>query len=181
MEIVLLMTYKLCKHCGKKFKPERETQLDCSELCLALRFDTLVRKTRKIASIYAKTMGYRSMSEVRYAARLKGKQVPFEYEEDRFVYQYKPQKYTPDFKLKDKKGHTIYLEFKGKLDAATRKKMLAIKSSNPKVDLRLVFEKPCNRIYKGSNTRYFEWAVKHGFKWYSAKDVNKLKSDLMGR
>jgi hypothetical protein len=170
-----------CPQCGKKFKPRKgleKKQYVCGEACLVNKFDLLVRKTRAIARIYAKTLNYRSMSEVRYAARLQKAGIDFEYEPDTFSYQFAPQKYTPDFKI----GNT-YFEYKGKLDADTRKKLRAIKKSNPDLDLRLVFEKPRNLIRKRKTptekvSRYFEWAEKNNFLWYDARDVLTPKADL---
>jgi len=51
------------------------------------------------------------------------------------------------------------------LDGKTRKKMKLVKKFNPKLDIRLIFEKASNKIYKGSKTTYGEWADLHGFKW----------------
>jgi hypothetical protein len=174
------MAKKQCKQCGKKFSPKLDTQEDCSELCLANRFDTYTRKTRKLAKIFAATMGYRSMSEVRFAAELNHLKVSFKYEDDVFRYQHKPQNYKVDFTLKNGKGKPVYIEYKGKLGYDDRRKLVAVKNSNPKIDLRLVFERPNNRIYRGAKTRYWEWAEKKGFKWYDSKDIKKLKSDISG-
>lgn len=166
-----------CKSCGKLFTPKLETQNDCSESCLANRFDTYVRKTRALARKLAATMGYRSMSEVRFAALLKRNGIPFKYEEDTLTYQYAPQKYTADFQIAQ--GNTkILLEYKGKLDGPTRKKMRAVKKSNPDVDLRIVFEKPNNKLYHGSKMRYWQWAERYGFKWYDYREVKKIRKDL---
>ena len=164
-----------CQQCAKKFKPKFENQKDCSELCLANRFDTLVKKTRTTASNYAKTMGYKSMTEVRFAARLKSANIKFEYERDTFVYQHDPQEYTPDFFIDDS---SIVLEVKGKLDYQTRRKLISIKKSNPDLDIRLVFEKPNNRISRGAKTRYWNWAEREGFPWYSDQDIDKLQNHL---
>ena len=67
--------------------------------------------------------------------------------------------YTPDFKVR---GRTWVVEAKGVLDAATRKKMIHVKNSNPELDIRLVFQRD-NPIYKGSKTRYTDWARANGF------------------
>jgi hypothetical protein len=120
------------------------------------------------------------MSEVRFAAALNSNSVPFKYEDDQFTYQYDPQKYTVDFTIKKADRSKTYFEYKGKLDGATRKKLRAIKKSNPDVDLRLVFEKPNNKLYRGAKMRYWEWAERHGFKWYDCRDVKKIKSDVSG-
>lgn len=175
------MAKKICKQCGKKYTPKFDNQEDCSPICLANRFDKLARKTRKIAKIYAWTQHFRSMAEVRYAARLESHGIHYEYEGTTVNYQYDPQKYTVDFSVvaKNKKGNPVYLEFKGKLDATNRKKLRAIKKSNPEMDLRLVFEKPTNKLYRGAKLRYWEWAERHGFLWYDANDIDKLKKDLL--
>ena len=172
------MKQRLCKQCGTKYKPKYPKQEDCSELCLANRFDKFVKKSRKLAKILAGTMGYRSMSEVRFAVELNSHTIPYKYESRMLRYQYAPQKYTVDFTLTKKDGSEIQIEYKGKLDAATRKKLRAIKKSNPTVDLRLVFEKPNNKIYKGAKLRYGDWAERNGFKWYDCRDITGIKSDL---
>ena len=105
--------------------------------------------------------------------QLNAVKLPFEYEQHKFKYQYDPQTYTVDFSV-----NGIHFEYKGKLDAQTRKKMRAIKKSNPKLDLRIVFEKPNNKLYKGAKMRYWEWAECHGFKWYDCRDIKKIKGDL---
>lgn len=164
-----------CKQCGRKFKPIHPKQVDCSEICLCNRFDTLVRKSRKIARLYALTMGYRSMAEVRFASRMRDANIKFKYEAKTFEYRYDIQKYIVDFSISD----NIHLEFKGKLDVQARRKMLAVKKCNPTADIRLVFEKPNNKLYKGSKTTYWEWAEKHGFPWYDCmKDMDKIRKDL---
>jgi hypothetical protein len=170
---------KTCKKCGKQFEPTHPKQEDCSETCLAFRFDDRVKKTRKLARIYAATMGYRSMGEVRYAAALKKSRLNFSYESDKIEYQYDPQKYVVDFTIPiGTHGEKIHIEYKGKLDGPTRRKMRAIKKSNPDVDLRIVFEKPNNKLYRGAKMRYWEWAERNGFKWYDVRNVGQLKRDV---
>ncbi len=174
------MKKRICVQCRKKFtlRAGCPNQKCCSERCLVDKFDTLVRKTRAIARIYAKTLNYRSMSEVRFAARLNRAGITFKYEPDTFSYQHAPQKYTPDFKIGN-----VYFEYKGKLDVDTRKKLRAIKKCNPDLDLRLVFEKPRNLIRKRKHpaekvSRYFEWAEKNKFLWYDCKDLVTVKQHL---
>jgi hypothetical protein len=120
------------------------------------------------------------MSEVRFASTLKSVTLPFTYEADILPSQYDPQKYTVDFTVHTKHNGPIFFEFKGKFDAAARKKMRAVKKSNPKADIRIVFERPQNKLYKGAKMRYWEWCERHGFKWYAASDVKKIKSDVSG-
>jgi hypothetical protein len=66
--------------------------------------------------------------------------------------------YTPDFFL----DNGVIIESKGKLDMATRKKLKAIKNSNPDLELKLLFMRN-NRINRGSKTYYEDWARKQGF------------------
>lgn len=169
---------RTCGQCGKRFKEVRPSQRHCCEQCLINFFDSLVKKSRKIARNLALTLGYQSMGEVRFANDLKRNSLRFEYEPDKFAYQIKEQHYTPDFKCKN-----IYLEYKGKFDGATRKKMLAVKRCNPDLDVRIVFEKPNNLIRKKRKptenvSRNWEWAEKHGFKWYDYRDLKTIKEDI---
>lgn len=68
--------------------------------------------------------------------------------------------YTPDWVL----PNGIILEGKGLLDYETRRKMLAVKLANPDLDIRFIFMKGTNKIRKGSDTTYMDWAEQNGFK-----------------
>jgi hypothetical protein len=92
---------------------------------------------------------------------MKRRRVKYEYEAATLVYQHEPQKYTPDFLLP--KG--LLIEYKGKMTNETRKKLLSIQRCNPDKRICLVFEKPNNKIRKGSKTTYWQWAEKNGFPW----------------
>ncbi len=153
-------------------------QLVCCEACLCVYFDKQKKKSRSLARKYAFQLGYKSMSEVRFACKLLEKGIKFKYEPDAFTYQLPPRTYTPDYKITigDK---VLYLEYKGKLDTNTRKMLVTFKSQYPKVDLRLVFEKPKNRIYKGAKMRYCDWADKYYYKWYDIKDIQPLFKELI--
>jgi len=67
--------------------------------------------------------------------------------------------YVPDFIL----PNGIYIEVKGYLRSEDRKKMILVKKQHPDIDLRLIFQRASNRIYKKSKTTYADWARKHGF------------------
>lgn len=142
---------KLTKQCEKKNIKGQAKSRFISKAC------------SKLAKEVAKLAGMKSMGEVRCAADLEARGVPFSYETTTLSYQYKPQTYTPDFDLYVG-GKKVIIEYKGKLDRATRKKLLAIKECNPDVDICLVFEKGNNKILKGSKTTYLAWAKKAGFK-----------------
>lgn len=112
----------------------------------------------------------RSGFEDRFENDLRERNVDYSYESKTFSYQYvvpaqkKTERYTPDFPIKTKSGKIIYIETKGKLTAAYRKKYLRVKKLL-NIDLRFVFQRPNNKIYKGSKTTYWQWAEKNGFLW----------------
>lgn len=83
-----------------------------------------------------------------------------EYEPHYIPYQMKGS-YLPDMKL----PNGIYIEVKGYLDAATCKKMKAVKASNPHLEIRFVFQDANGKRNKRAKLRNYEWADRHGFKW----------------
>jgi len=170
-----MMKMKVCKNCGKQFRARKgfkNVQEDCSEGCLADRFSKLARKTKKIARIFAKTMGYRSMFEVRFKALCNVHKLTLDYEVKTVNYQHKVQEYTADF---TKRNKDLHIECKGILDMATRRKLLAVQRCNPDFKLILVFEKPNNKLNSKSKTRYWQWAEQKGFPWFDWHEVSKLK------
>jgi hypothetical protein len=107
------------------------------------------------------------MAEVKFdAANIEGKKIDARYEANTFEYILsETRKYTPDWTVVKKNGALVYLEYKGVLDGKTRKKMKLMKKQYPDIDLRIIFEKAGNKIYKGSKTTYGQWADQHGFPW----------------
>jgi hypothetical protein len=105
-------------------------------------------------------MAFRSGLEERVADLLTNLGVKYEYESTKVPYVLQCN-YTPDFLL----PNGVYLETKGQLTEEDRRKMKAVKAANPELDIRLVFQAPYNKIYKGSKTTYAKWAEKHGFPW----------------
>lgn len=69
--------------------------------------------------------------------------------------------YLPDFLL----PNGIFVEAKGYLDAAACKKMIAVKKSNPGLDIRFVFQKANGKRNKRAKLQNWQWAEKHGFPW----------------
>ena len=114
----------------------------------------------KRAKEYAAMCGMRSMGEVSCAANMDLLKIPYEYEKHTLQYQHAPQTYTPDFVL----PNGMVIEFKGKMTAETRKKMISIKRSNPNVRIGIVFQKANNKLSsKPNSTRYWQWAETNGF------------------
>jgi len=116
----------------------------------------------------AKREHFRSGLEYRIACHLEREGVTYEYETFKVKYQRKESTYTPDFIL----PNGIIIEGKGKFDSADRSKHLLIKEQHPELDIRFVFSNSNSKLYKGSNSTYANWCVKHGFK-YSDKLVPK--------
>ena len=116
----------------------------------------------------------RSKFERKIAAQLRRNKIPYEYESETWTFPRpvprayclccgstniaKKSSYLIDFKVGD-----TYLETKGKLDANQRSKFISLQKEYPDRDIRFVFMRN-NKIHKRSETRYTEWATKHGFK-----------------
>ena len=105
-------------------------------------------------------MRFRSGLEEKISNLLLELGVKYEYESTKVPYVLECN-YTPDFLL----PNGVFLETKGRLTEEDRRKMKAVKKSNPELDIRFVFQAPFNKIYKGSKTTYAKWAEKHGFPW----------------
>jgi len=129
------------------------------------------KASSKLAKQMARKAGMKSMGEVKCAADLEKRKIKYKYEDTTVEYQHKPQKYTPDFDILRGKvlptgaKEKIHIEYKGKLDYETRKKLLAVRASNPDMVVCIVFEKANNKIRKGSKTTYGMWAESKGFLW----------------
>ncbi len=81
-------------------------------------------------------------------------------------------KYTPDFILRDENGDAkILIEAKGHFRPADRKKLLAVKKQHPEVDLRILFQKPHNRLSSRAKMTYAQWAEKHKFPWAEGAEI----------
>ncbi len=108
---------------------------------------------------------YKSWLEVDVAEVL-GKR--WKYEEVKFEYIVPESKhwYTPDFS----KGE-LFIETKGRLDSADRKKLLLWKKQYPEVQLILAFANPNSPINKGSRTTVAQWAEKNEFEWLDALEL----------
>lgn len=159
-----------CLWCEKTFKAKRVTQYHCSEEC-AMRFgQTLTKKTkgrRTIIRRLAASFGFASFAELVFHCKMdqQGYIERTKYEPESFEWQPKIRSYTPDWEVVTPSGKKFYLEFKGKLDNETRSLLLGIKYSRPDLDLRIVLEKPKNKINPTSKTRYYQWCENNSFPW----------------
>ncbi len=106
----------------------------------------------------ARREGLRSGFERTLVMQMRKAKVPFQYESLKLPYSI-DHTYIPDFVL----PNGVIIEVKGKLDAITRSKMLAVKRAHPHLDIRLVFMRGENKLSKRSKTTYLSWAEKNGF------------------
>ena len=111
-------------------------------------------------------MAFRSGLEERVADLLVELGVNYEYESTKIPYVIQ-HNYTPDFLL----PNGVYLECKGYWDADDRRKIKAVKTLNPDMDLRMVFQAPFNTISKKSKTTYAKYCEKLGIPWTSYANI----------
>jgi len=109
---------------------------------------------------------FKSGLEEQIADQIEAAGLDVVYERSRVYYMYPARRaeYRPDFML----PNNIIIETKGIFDAADRQKHLLIKRQCPELDIRFVFQRD-NWLYKGSPTRYSQWAEKFGFKYSVGK------------
>lgn len=122
---------------------------------------------------------YKSVLEAKFAADLEEKGIGFGYEPETLEYRTRVVRgvcdacghtkvsqnrtYLPDFRVRVG-DRIIFVETKGRLTGADRAKMVAVKAAHPELDIRLVFGSN-NKLRKGSDKRYSDWADKHSFLW----------------
>ena len=106
-------------------------------------------------------MGFKSLIESDNASKLRNWRIPHDYESFRIPW-VTTHNYLPDFHLLH---NGIIVEIKGKFVPADRRKHIEIKRQHPDLDIRFVFQRPMNKLYKKSKTTYGQWADRHGFKW----------------
>jgi hypothetical protein len=119
---------------------------------------------------------FRSALEVGVAAQLDALGVEYEYEKVKLKYKRRVSSgvcdscgkgpvsqrrtYLADFALRN--GHII--EVKGYFHAKDRAKMLAVRESNPGIEIRFIFGLD-NKLQKSSEKRYSDWCKQHGFRY----------------
>jgi hypothetical protein len=115
-----------------------------------------------------RTGRYRSKYEAEVARLLTESGVPVLYETKRVPYEM-PRVYIPDFILPS----GVMVEAKGYFPSADRTKLVAVRDSNPDLDIRLLFQKASNKLRKGSPTSYGQWATRSGFVWAEGPAIPK--------
>jgi hypothetical protein len=104
-------------------------------------------------------------TKFRYPFPIPGAYCEYCYDESRI---HKDRIYTPDFVIGD-----IYLECKGKLTAAERKKFEAIRDEWPELDLRFLFMRD-NWLTKAHKSRYSDWAKRIGYPYSIGVNLDVL-------
>lgn len=111
-------------------------------------------------------MAFRSKLEEKVADLLVELGVKYEYETVKVPYVIE-HVYTPDFIL----PNGIHLECKGYWESEDRRKIKAVKTLHPDLDLRMVFQAPFNTISKRSKTTYAKWCERHDIPWTSFQNI----------
>lgn len=106
------------------------------------------------------TDGFRSGFESKVAKDLTDNGVYWEYEQHKFNLVI-PRSYTPDFVL----GNGVVLEVKGYFDAEDRRLIKLFREQHPDVDLRMVLQKPHQKLQKGGRMDYAGWCEKYNVPW----------------
>ena len=117
--------------------------------------------------------GYKSGLELSVSEQIKNTEYPLNYEIEiiHYIVPERYAKYTPDFVFTKKNGELMFIETKGRWTATDRLKMKHVLTSNPGVDIRMVFQNPNQKISKASATTYEIYANKLGIKHVAKKDI----------
>lgn len=126
-------------------------------------------KTRQAAYKH----GYKSGLELSVSEQITEAKYALNYETETLNYTVPEtkHKYTPDFVFTKRNGEIMYVETKGRWTVADRKKMKHVLTSNPGIDIRMVFQNPNQRISKNSKTTYEAYANKLGIMHVAKKQI----------
>ena len=104
--------------------------------------------------------GFRSGFEGKVADDLTANGVYYEYEKHKYNLVI-PRSYTPDFVL----ANGVVLEVKGFFDAEDRRLIKLFREQHPDVDIRMVLQKPHQKLQRGGRMDYASWCDKHNVPW----------------
>jgi hypothetical protein len=115
--------------------------------------------------------GYKSGLELTVSKQIESTEYSLNYETEtlNYIVPERKAKYTPDFVFVKKNGKLMFIETKGRWTSADRLKMKHVLTSNPGIDIRLVFQNPSQKISKASSTTYESYALKLGIKYIAKK------------
>lgn len=112
--------------------------------------------------------GFRSGLEGRVADDLTNNGVYWEYEQRKYNLVI-PRSYTPDFVL----GNGIVLEVKGYFDQEDRRLIKLFKEQHSDVDIRMVFQKPHQKLTKTGRMTYATWCDRYNVPWCQGPEIPK--------
>lgn len=129
--------------------------------------DKLANRTNKRRIKLPPPTPYRSWFEVDIAIDALQRELEFDYEAHTILWR-QPEKlckYKPDFFVKRKKnGSLLIVEAKGRWTAAERKKMCHVIEQNPRLDIRMLFERDNTLSKRKRSKTYTQWCERHGIK-----------------
>ena len=112
--------------------------------------------------------GFRSGFEGQVADDLSNNGVYWEYEQRKYNLVI-PRSYTPDFVL----GNGIVLEVKGYFDQEDRRLIKLFKEQHSDVDIRMVFQKPHQKLTKTGRMTYATWCDRYNVPWCQGPEIPK--------
>ena len=112
--------------------------------------------------------GFRSGLEGKVADDLTNNGVYWEYEQRKYNLVI-PRSYTPDFVL----GNGTVLEVKGYFDQEDRRLIKLFKEQHSDVDIRMVFQKPHQKLTKTGRMTYATWCDRYNVPWCQGPSIPK--------
>jgi hypothetical protein len=112
--------------------------------------------------------GFRSGLEGQVAKQLSANGNQWTYESQSFDLLI-PRSYTPDFFL----DNGVVLEVKGYFDAEDRRLIKLFREQHPDVDLRMVLQKPHQKLTKTGRMTYATWCERYSVPWCEGSLIPK--------
>jgi hypothetical protein len=112
--------------------------------------------------------GFRSGFEGQVAKQLSANGNQWTYESQSFDLLI-PRSYTPDFFL----DNGVVLEVKGYFDAEDRRLIKLFREQHPDVDLRMVLQKPHQKLTKTGRMTYATWCERYSVPWCEGSLIPK--------
>lgn len=125
---------------------------------------------------------YRSGLERRVCNNLRNRRIKYQYEPYKLDYtkevkqgfcpecgckvMLKCHQYTPDIVL----SNGVHVEIKGRFTGEARTKMVAVRKSNPDLDIRMLFQVD-NWLTKNKKQRYSDWCKRNGFIYHVGERI----------
>lgn len=106
-------------------------------------------------------MATKSKFEDKVLLDLKTRGLNAKYESLKLKYDLIGLGYTPDLVL----PNGIVVELKGYFRTESRTKMIAVRATNPVLDIRFVFQKLSSKVQGSKKMTCEDWAIKYGFQY----------------